>query len=325
MASASPSRAWRFVIAAAVFGVGSCKDRSAAPVALAPSDHDLDDEIQAVYPIDNRPPLPIAETYCHAVQERVRLRREACCPGSGAFSATAECVRTLSAALRSGAVILDETAVRACVVAMAAATEGCGWVGPTGNGTIPTACSQVIKGALKSGAKCRSNLECPVGFRCHGLGATRPGRCGAADDLHACNISTDSLATFTAQYDFERYHPACSGSCVGNRCFPAAPIGAPCTASSRCGARAWCIAGNCSQGALPERGAACTDVCAEDTRCVQGKCFAPKSEGETCERDSDCRVHCERASDGSGGRCARQCPSVLIPPVNPPAARAEKR
>src|ERR1700690_3638652 len=118
MASASPSRAWRFVIAAAVLGLGSCKDRSPAPVVPASPSDEPDDEIQAVYPIDNRPPLPLAETYCNAVQKTVPLRRESCCPGSGPCSATAECVRTLSAAPRWGAVVLDETAARTCVAAM---------------------------------------------------------------------------------------------------------------------------------------------------------------------------------------------------------------
>lgn len=322
----------RLIALIATFGVGSCKSQSAglasdASVASStmtvpsgivpdPSDHDPEDDVQPVYPIDNQPPMPIAQAYCDAVQEKQRLRREACCPAFGAFAPTAECIRTLSAALRLGAVVLDEADLKACADAAATAIEGCDWVGSTGAGSTPAACSGIIRGTLKIGAKCRSNLECLEGLRCHGLGATHAGKCGVADDLHACNISTDSLAAFTAQIDFDRQHPECSGRCLKGRCVEATGIGAVCTTSSECGLKAWCIAGRCSKGPLPDVGKACTDLCTAGRRCVKGVCTTTKSEGESCQQDSECRVHCEHGDAGQGGRCARLCPSFPAPTSN---------
>src|SRR5262249_19067076 len=151
------------------------------------------DGVRPVYPIDNKPPLPEAERYCNAVRELPKKRRQECCPKAGLWAPTGECIRTLSAALRSGAVTLDAAALHGCRGAVTQETEGCDWVTSVGGPTTP-ACLGIIKGTLKEGAVCRSNLECEEGTRCRGLGATRPGRCAPPlPKLGPCNIATDSL------------------------------------------------------------------------------------------------------------------------------------
>ena len=154
----------------------------------------------------------LAEEYCNAVKETVRKRRGECCPRVGAMALTGECTRTLSSALRSGAVTLEKADVDACAAAFVAYTTGCDWVTSTGEPTVP-ACLGIIKGTLKDGAVCRSSLECEEGLRCQGLGATRPGRCAPPLARGYCNIATDSLATFTSQTDVDRRHPECTGVC----------------------------------------------------------------------------------------------------------------
>jgi hypothetical protein len=284
---------------------------STAPASSAkplPTDDESDDEVQAVYPVDKQPPDPFAERYCDAVQEGPRKRREACCPDIGAFAPTAECVRTLSAALRAGAVSIDPAGLDACRTAVEVATSGCDWVRPVGGAPAVPACLGIIRGNVKEGARCRSSLECEGELRCRGLGATHAGKCARADDAHYCNVSADSLAAWTEQKDIDRRHPDCAGYCVSGRCAPAAAPGAPCTDSVQCGTKAWCIAGKCAEGPLPGPGAACTDLCAEGSRCAKGKCLATKAEGAACQDSTECRVHCERG-DAAPGTCAGVCPS----------------
>jgi len=291
--------------------------QSGTPAASA---DDTQDEVLPVYPPDHRPPLPIAEAYCKAIVETPRRRREECCPAVPALAATNECIRTLSAALRSGAVTLSEADVEACKVAYVAATADCDWVQPAGDMPPPAACLGILKGTLEEKARCRSNLECKEGLRCAGLGATRPGRCAPPDNLHACNISRDSLASFSAQTDVDRHHPECAGYCAQTGCREATTI---CTTSVTCGPAAHCIAGKCSDGALPGPGRACSDVCADGAHCAHGTCVAVRKEGEPCERDAECRVLCEKVDGATVGRCARSCPSFpKAPGTKGPTGRA---
>jgi hypothetical protein len=231
----------------------------------------------------------------------------------GAFAMTSECIRTLSAALRSNAVTIAATDLDACAAAVKTETADCDWVGSTGSPTV-RACLGIIKGTLKLGAVCRSNLECEEGTRCRGLGTTRAGRCAPplpADN--GCGTPIDSLASFTGQEDFERHHAPCAGYCAGRKCADAIAIGQPCTQSAQCGRTAQCVAGKCSDGPAPAAGQSCTDVCAPGARCWKGACVATKAGGESCAEDIECRVHCER-DGGKLGSCQSQCPSFPLPP-----------
>jgi hypothetical protein len=321
--------AWSFAALAAL-SAASCKDgkdragtapsaSASAPVASASATAAPSatagggDDVKPVYRVDGLPPLPLAEKYCDAVRDTPRKRREACCPGAGIFAPTAECTRTLSSALRSGAVTLDAAAVEACAAAVTKDTEGCDWVSSVGAPTVE-ACLGIVHGTLKDGAVCRSNLECEEGLRCHGLGATRPGKCGApSTSKRMCNIATDSLASFTGQDDMERHHPECAGQCVRRQCLDAVAPGGACKASVECGPKGACVAGKCAEGPRPGVGEACSDACGGGARCVKGKCAMPKAGGEVCEDDVECRGACERGDGGKAGHCAKQCPALPTP------------
>jgi hypothetical protein len=311
----------------------SCKDGGSAtpaPSASAPeapasvgtaapraSTESGGDDLRPVYPIDNSPPLPLAESYCAAVRETPKKRREACCPGLSTFAPTSECVRTLSAALRSGAVALETADVDACTAAANRETTGCDWVTSVESKT-PRACAGIIKGKLKDGARCRSNLECEEGLRCRALGATRAGKCSAPlPSQRVCNISTDTLAALTGQDDLDRHHPECEGYCMSRQCTAAKALGAACVASPECGPKARCIAGKCSDAPAPPVGKPCTDECADGARCVKGTCLAPKGGGQSCELDAECLGHCERHDGGATGQCAADCPSFPTTPAKP--------
>src|SRR5690348_2439361 len=85
------------VLAGLALCAASCKDTpppapapdasaSASPPASAVASATPDeasggggDEIRPVYPIDNKPPLPLAQRYCDAVQATPLKRREECC------------------------------------------------------------------------------------------------------------------------------------------------------------------------------------------------------------------------------------------------------
>jgi hypothetical protein len=303
--------------AASASAVASAAASATASAAAAP-ERGGNDDVGPVYPIDNQPPLPLAQRYCEVVQENPNKRREACCPSMPGFVPVAECVRTLSSALRSGAVTIDAAALDACAAAVAKETAGCDWVTSVGAPTIP-ACLGIIKGTIKEGARCRSNLECDEGMRCRSLGATHPGKCmPPLPERRMCNISTDSLAAFTGQDDFERRHPECAGYCLRKQCVEAIAVGGSCTASVQCGPKGRCVAGKCSDGAPPGPGQGCTDVCAAGARCSSGKCVATKGDGESCENDAECRAQCERADGAKTGKCARQCPSLAKPAATPP-------
>ena len=328
--TAAPGLALALIAGGGSLALASCQDKTpGAPAASAsaaastpapapaasglPEDEGGGDAIRPVYPIDNLPPVPLAEQYCNAVRATPLKRRFACCPNFGSFAPTAECIRTLSSALRSGAVSLAAADVEACAAAVTKETEGCDWVTSVG-GPTTAACLGIIKGTLKEGALCRSNLECTEGMRCRGLGATRPGRCGAPLPSGAmCNISTDSLAAFSGQDDVDRRHPECAGHCGHMRCVDAPGPGGACISSSMCGAKAYCAGGKCVEGPPPGPGQACTDVCAPGSRCWKGKCMAPKAGGESCEEDGECRSRCERPDGGKTGTCTGDCPSFSFP------------
>jgi hypothetical protein len=296
---------------------------SATAASTAPVDDTSGggDEVRPVYPFDNKPPLPLAEEYCNAVRETPKKRRQECCPRSGAYAPTGECIRTLSSAVRSGAVTLDKADLDACVAAVAKETAGCDWVTSVGSRTVG-ACLGILKGTLKEGALCRSNLECEEGLRCRGLSAVVAGHCGAPLAKGGlCNVSVDSLASFTGQDDFEGHHPECAGYCARRRCQDAPAVGAACASSYECGPQHYCAAKKCVAGPLPTPGQPCMDVCAAGVRCLKDVCTAPKGAGEACESDGECRGRCDHGDGGKTGQCAGDCPSLPAPPARKPPGR----
>jgi hypothetical protein len=87
-------------------------------------------------------------------------------------------------------------------------------------------------------------------------------------------------------------------------CESTQPIGADCEAGeSTCVFGAYCDATN-KCAAVPGKGEVCTDLCAEDTVCLEGICKAPLAAGAACSEDRACASH-----DCSEGYCVAECTS----------------
>src|SRR5262249_48423753 len=281
-----------------------------------PERSEIDATVQPVYPIDVKP-LPEAERFCQAVYDLPVRRRAACCQAPPGIALTSECVRMLSAALRSGAVSLETKDVDACAAAMVeardvaaggagmgAAPAGCDWVGP-GPVDLPEACAGVIRGTLATGAVCRSTLECRDPLRCSGVGPTRTGVCGVAKrDGSPCGKVVDPLLDYARQNAVDAARAECAGWCDPNHCGAAAPAGAACARDEACGGGKRCAGGVCVEGAAGAEGQACTAACAPGLRCLGGLCAKPKGAGAPCAADAECLGGCLKEKGAAAGTCA---------------------
>jgi hypothetical protein len=284
--------------------------------AFAGADAGTGEDVEAVYPVDPKAPaLPIAAKLCAALTEMPEKKRAACCSTTPGIVTTPECTRTLSAALRHDAVVLDEKEIDACIAAFERTLEGCEWVGPFPPAP-PAACQGIVKGKLPSGAKCRSSLECAGGQRCKGVGPTTLGVCAPPKAIgELCGGTVDTLATYTRQTD-EKQHPECAtGHCIKHRCAePIAENGA-CVVTADCADGLSCLPSGpktkaCLRKALPKEGEACpAGVCEGELSCISGKCGQRKHTGEVCTNDFECRGGCLRPDGGVGkpGTCGRRC------------------
>lgn len=281
-------------------------ERSAAPSGTAASAAGSAD-VEPVYP-RNAPTNGRAERLCRALHDLPTQRFGACCDAKPSAPFLAECTRTLSFAIDSGAVTLDDDALARCEAAQSAALEGCGWP----HGSVPRpidACTSVLVGTVPRGKSCRSALECAVGDTCVGLSATSPGVCGEPKEAkQICQTAVDTLASYTFAALEER-HPECKGVCDKLRCRDATPVGEKCLTHVECGRGSRCEAGACKAAPAPVLGEPCSDTlaCAGGLRCLEGSCNAGKPEGAACKSDRDCLGTCE------AGSCKRACatPNVL--------------
>ena len=261
------------------------------------------DDVRPVYPVDDQGLLPLAERFCAAAYRVAAERKAACCGGQAAPTLAGECARTLSFALRSRAVTVDEPAVAACEAAMARIHEGCDWVGPL-LPDVPPACAGLMHGTLRAGATCRSSLECQEGLRCRGVGPTDPGTCGPPlADGARCNVAVDTLVTYTRQEGWaEASHAECQGFCSRRACRAGVAEGQACTVSGECGRGHRCAGHRCVAGAVAAKGEECSaNECAPGLRCWQNRCIVPKPAGERCTSPFECAGGCQ------AGRCAMDC------------------
>lgn len=266
------------------------------------------DEVRPVYAPWQGEPDPAARRLCAALHELPARAKAACCEGASVSNVAGVCEGVVTAALRAGAVALDDASLDRCVGAMERAHQGCDWVSPTSS-TVAPECQGLFLGRLAEGAKCRSSLECAEGARCHGAGPTSAGRCGKPREGGSCNTGVDVLATYARQDDYDKAHPECSGVCGQHRCQPAVAAGGACKASTACGAGARCAAGRCVAKAPGAEGEACEGApdCAAGLHCAGGACRAKAGEGAACERDLDCRGACLKTKGQARGVCGQRC------------------
>lgn len=295
---------------------------SATQSASAAQDRAPDDDVKPVYPQTAEAPDPTAQKYCDLVYEAAESKRKECCPSTPftSFRPTGECARTLSHALRSGAVVLAKGALDACEAAVLAAAKQCDW-----GGEVPAACDGILVGQVAEQGVCRSSLECKEGTHCAGLGVASPGKCvRPKPDGARCSAAVDSLGAFVHQ-DTERKHPQCEGFCERHKCSPVLAVGAKCLSSLQCGADRTCLADKCSDAPLPAAGKPCAGGrCAKGNRCIEGACVTEKRIGEECASDLECRSQlCEKASNEKG-KCAMSCQIMKPTPQvgwTPPAGK----
>ncbi len=218
---------------------------------------------------------------------------------------TSECERNLAGALSTGGVVLDASAVDACEQALTQQHAGCDWIGPWQPPT-PPACLGILEGTRGPGDRCRSNLECGDGMRCLGAGPTDLGTCGAPPPPGAlCGATVDTLAVYTRQDDAELHHPACQdGFCDRTRCVRLIEPGQTCRSSVECRGR--CVDGECLEGEVIAGSSCSGGECSPGLRCIDGSCQEPRSTGETCKDDRECKSACV------DGKCAMRCLSPAI-------------
>ena len=283
------------------------------------------EDVEPVYPVDTKAaPEPLAEKLCDALTTIPESKRAACCKSKPGIVITTECTRQLSAAIRHHALTVEAKDVDACVTAFDKALEGCDWVGPFGPGP-PAACKGIFKGQLKTGAKCRSSLECTGVDRCHGLGPTTIGRCGPpATGEESCGGTVDSLATYTRQDDVDKRHPECKDRCIKHKCQPPVGESGACLISADCQDGMQCLPSGapptrpgiipkkCVAGKAPSKeGEPCPgDICEGALQCIRGKCAMRKGGGEACTDDFECRGGCLKAGDAGAttkGTCGPRC------------------
>lgn len=263
------------------------------------------DDVQPVYPVTKDPALPEATKLCTALHAMPAARRAACCSGAPSLTQQGECERMLSMALRDKAVMVSEGGMDACIKAMEKRHDGCDWVN-IGVPSPAAECQGVIQGQLDEKAVCRSSLECKQGLTCLGVGPTIKGVCGKPKPNGApCGGTVDALAGATRQIRTSLTHGECEGTCSKRRCEARKPEGAPCKGDFECGENRYCGGGKCSDNA-PALGAACSQACAGDARCVEAKCVAPKKPGEACDADRECMGACEKG-DAGPGKCGMRC------------------
>jgi hypothetical protein len=276
-------------------------------------------DIQAVYPTDSSSPDPLAQRLCDALQSLPARRKAECCGTSSSGTLADECVRGLTATLRSKAVALDASRVDRCVEESSRAVQGCGWVTPL-MPQPPEACRAIVAGLLDAGASCRSSLDCRDGLTCRGASPTSIGVCAApAPAGESCGGPADTLALYVRDVDYESRHPECQGYCRGGLCADVVSAGGACSSSLQCGPGAHCASGKCVIGRLPALGQACGGDCAGDARCTGGQCVALKPNGESCTSPFECQVACVIEPGAQSGICGPLCsyPVAGSAPVTP--------
>jgi hypothetical protein len=304
-------RVLRLTLALALSSAVGCRcSRAELPMGPLTRTSDAgEDEVRPVYPPDDRPPEPLARELCAALYRLPAQRRALCCHRPEAETFSDQCARTLSSALRSGAVSIDPATVAACRAALETGHQGCDWVGPSAP-ALPAVCQGLLGGTRKAGDRCRSSLECGAALRCRGVGPTQEGRCDVPGQPRTpCGQAVDVLAVYLKQ-DLASAHPECAGACIRGTCIDGRPLGAACVFNGECGPGRHCGARQCVEGVWAVEGAACVPgACIPGTLCRAGACTRPGAPGTPCINDAECLGGCVIPDGGVEGRCAMRCGS----------------
>jgi len=251
------------------------------------------------------------EAFDKAMHELPKVRRKICCKESFVkLHMASECIRVLTAAMRSKALSIEQKAADRCVAALYKAHEGCGWVG-FNPPSLPEVCLGIMKGHVKPGQSCRSALECVKGLSCFGLSSTSPGVCLPPRKRgQNCGSVVDPLAVLTRQNNVDKQRPRCRGYCVRGVCETVTQVGKKCYTDRQCGPGMHCADTKCQKGTFPKLGQPCSYKCEKGARCVKRKCVRIKKIGEPCTNEDECRAGCLIPKGKKVGVCGVQCASI---------------
>jgi hypothetical protein len=289
------------------------KDAGSATTGARPADAGADaeteDEVRPVYDVTGSETAdPQALRLCGALSEVQEKKRAACCNTSPGIVLTDECSRMLGAAIRGKAVSVSAEEITACIAALERRYDGCDWVGPFPPGP-PAECTNLVRGLLGEGARCRSTLECAGNGHCAGLTPTRTGKCVLPSvDGAPCGGTVDPLVGFARQSATDKTHPECEHKCIQHKCGPPLPDGASCTISAECEAQSQCIGKKCVKAPPAKLGQSCPGgLCESPAECIQGVCAEKKAAGTSCAADFECKGGCRKGDGGSKGTCGPRC------------------
>jgi hypothetical protein len=265
----------------------------------------------------------VVRRLCDVLHTLPDTRRAACCastPNGGGLADA--CTRALGDALERKAVVLTSGDVDRCVADAARSLDGCDWVTPYAP-RLPDSCRRIVHGRVAAGASCRSSLECADGLVCWGATPKVEGICAPPGATGAsCGRTDDALATSLRASGDER-HPECTGFCRQGRCAARVASGGSCTTSGQCAPDAHCAAGTCVAGPQPGVGEDCkATACDDGLACVDGRCEAPRSAGESCSHPADCAATCLPPGSDAKRVCGMQCDAFPGALRLPPAAKA---
>ena len=309
----------RTLLALSLICLVGCKKAAPPPTAPAPpsttpaaadsqagAPGPADEEVRPVYSEVPGAPDPLAQKLCTALHALAEERRAACCKITPGVTMVDECVKIVSAALRSKAVTVDPEKVQRCTEAMDQALTGCGWAGPWGVG-VPAECSKLFAGHRPGGELCRSSLECQSGLSCRAVGPTAAGRCDKPLPTgERCAVSVDVLAVYARQ-EVDLDHPECSGFCGHLRCFDKVAEAGKCASANDCAAGLHCTGSVCKSGLRSALGQGCVGGgCAEGLRCIASICAQPRDQG-SCAEDQECRGGCLKKPGAAEGVCGMRC------------------
>jgi hypothetical protein len=279
-------------------------------------------ERRPLYPVDIGTPDPMAERLCNALHTLPQTRKAQCCGTPPSSSLAGECARTLTSAVRAGAVKLVAEEIERCIEATTRQLQGCDWVTPLTR-AAPQACDSLVHGQVEGGARCRSSLECTDGLFCRGLGPTTPGVCAEPAAVGtACGQGQDMLAIYTRQSAHEGRHADCAGACRAGQCTAVVGLDGACNATQECTAGTHCASGRCTTGRFAKLGEACSgDACLEGAVCTGGVCVARKAAGERCTSPFECQAACVKQPGAASGTCGMQCDALLAGSSSAPVRR----
>ncbi len=197
---------------------------SEPPLLMQSSIHRADDHatgsrFTGIAPASSKPETSaLVERLCRTFDELPRTRRAECAHERPGVTVVAQCEKSLSDSLSTGALqLVSAPQVDRCIQDWTQRYRTCDFTQSASLPQVET-CRALFQGTLPSGATCRSSSECADGLHCDGSGPTDSGRClPPRQSGQVCGLSVDGLTSYVPDGTTTE-HPECAGECVNGRC-----------------------------------------------------------------------------------------------------------